>query len=102
MSLTRSARPQRASVSIATATTTAVVAAQTGKRIVLVNVVLTVASGQTIVWKSGTTVLSGAIESGYTAGDSNAGLLETAPGEALNITTTSTGAVRGHITYVVL
>lgn len=100
MPLTRRARPQRVSIDISSATTTAIVAAVAGKHIVVLNVVITVASGQTIVWKRGTTALSGAIAESYTAGDAHAGLFETGPDEALNLTTTSVDQVSGHLTYV--
>ena len=94
--------PKRVSISISTATTTAIVAAVAGKRIVVLNLVLYVASGQTVVWKSGTTVLSGPIGASYTAGDAYDGLIETVAGEALNLTTTAAAVVAGHLTYVLI
>jgi len=102
MSLTKRSRPNRVSIDISSITTTEIVAAVAGKHIVVLNVVITVASGQTIVWKRGTTVISGPVPESYTAGDAHAGLLETGPAEALNLTTTSTGQVSGHLTYVLV
>jgi len=102
MALTRSSRPYRVAVDIDTATTTALVAAVANKQIVVVNIALTVASGQTIQWQSGSTAISGPMGAGYTAGDAWSGLMETVAGEALNLVTTSTGQVAGHITYVLL
>ena len=94
--------PKRAVIDISTATTTAIVAAVSGKRIVVVNLVIYVGSGQTIVWKSGTTALSGPIGASYTAGDAYDGLIETVAGEALNLTTTAAAVVAGHLTYVLI
>jgi hypothetical protein len=102
MPLTANSRPYRAVIDEATAATHEIVAAVALKRIVVVNLVVTLASGQTLVWKSATTVLSGAIDSSYTAGDTHAGLFETEPGEALNFTLSAASAVDGHLTYVLL
>jgi hypothetical protein len=102
MSLVRSSRPQRAVLNYTTAANQEVVAAITGRQIVVLNIVLAVASGNTVTWKSGTTAISGPISESYTAGDAWAGLLETVKGEALVLTTATTDQVSGHITYVVL
>ena len=102
MGLSSQYSPRRASVDISTATTTAVVAAVAGKRIVVTNLVLSFASGQTGVWKSGSTVLSGPFAESYSTGDNELGILETAIGEALNLTTSAAVAVAGHLTYVLL
>ncbi len=102
MPLIANSRPYRANFAISTATDTTIVAAVAAKHSVVVNMVLAMASGQTVIWKSGTSVLSGAIEAGYTAGDSYAGLLETAVNEALIITSSAASAIDGHLTYVLL
>lgn len=93
---------KRASIDISTATTTEVVAAPgAGKAIVVTNVVLTIISGNTAVWKSAATALCGAISTpGYVAGDGDNGILQCEDNEALNLTSTSTEAITGHITYV--
>jgi hypothetical protein len=93
---------KRAVVSISTATDTTVVSGVEGKRIVVVNMVLYIASGQTVVWKSDSTALSGPIGASYTAGDAYDGLIETLLGGDLVITTTAAAVVAGHITYVLM
>lgn len=95
---------KRASIDISTATTTALVAAPgADKAIVVTNVVLTIASGQTVVWQSGSTALCGAIPSpGYVAGDGDNGILQCESNEALNLVTSAAAQVSGHITYVIV
>jgi len=101
MSRLTASRPRRASISIAAAATTEIVPALANHRIVVLNLAVSIASGNTVVWKSATTALSGAIgPSGYSIGDNEAGVLETAVGQALNITTIAAGVVAGHLTYV--
>ncbi len=102
MPLIANSRPYRAVIDESTAGERTIVAAVAEKHIVVVNVALTLASGQTVIWKSGTTALSGAFESGYTAGDSYAGLIQTAVNEALILSLSAASAVDGHLTYVLL
>lgn len=102
MSLVRKSAPYRAVISENTAATLPIVAAVAGKRIVVINLILSVTSGNTVVWKSGTTAISGAIAESYTAGDSHAGILQTSKGEALQFTLSSTDPVTGHLTYVLI
>ena len=102
MPLISSSRPYRAVIDESTTGDKTIVAAVALKHIVVVNVVVTLVSGQTVIWKSGTTALSGAIDSGYTAGDAYSGLLETAVGEALILNLSAASAVDGHLTYVLL
>ncbi len=102
MPLTASSRPYRAVIDEVTTGDKTIVTGVATKRIVVVNLVMTVASGQTVIWKSGTTALSGAIDSSYTAGDAHAGLLETLQGEALILNLSAASAVDGHLTYVLL
>lgn len=101
MSLARHG-PLRASISENTIANNEIVGAVANKRIVVLNVVITVQSGQTMQWKSGTTAISGAMDSSYTAGDAHAGLLVTAIGEALNLDMTAATLIAGHLTYILL
>jgi len=102
MGLSSQYPPRRGSINVATATTTAVVAAVAGFRIVVTNLVLSQASGQTCIWKSGSTILSGPIVESYSTGDNELGILETAIGEALNLTTSAAVQVSGHLTYILM
>jgi hypothetical protein len=97
---------KRAVVSEATIDDHEIVAAVTGKSIVLMNVVLKVANGQTLTWKSGDggTALSGAMVFAtsdllYSATDSEQGLLQTAPGVGLFLALAAATQVSGHISY---
>ena len=102
MSLTRNSKPYRAVINEATAASNEIVAAVSGKRIVVTNVVLAVASGGTVTWQSGSTAISGPISASYTAGDAYGGLFETAIGEALNLLGATADQISGHLTYVLL
>lgn len=102
MPLTKSSRPYRALINESTAATNEIVAAVTDKKIVVLNLVLTVASGNTVTWKSGTTNISGPLAESYTAGDAHAGLFETVAGAPLNLLCATTDQVSGHLTYVLL
>ena len=102
MPLTASSRPYRAVIDESTSGEKTIVAAVTDKHIVVLNVVIHLASGQTVIWKSGTTALSGAMPDSYTGGDSTSGLIETAVGEALILSLSAASAVDGHLTYVLL
>jgi hypothetical protein len=83
----------------------AVVAAVAGKSIRVLSYVLAVAgtSEQVIIFKSGTTALTGPmpIESGISA-HFEVGLFQTARGEALNIDLGGAIQTSGHITYVLV
>jgi hypothetical protein len=102
MGLGNQDRPHRVAINVATATTTAVVAAVAGYRIVVTNLVLSIASGQTCVWKDGTTVISGPVAESYATGDNELGILETSTGAVLNLTTSAAVQVSGHLTYVLM
>lgn len=102
MGLGNQSNPRRVNFDISTATTTAIVAAITDKRIIVTNLVISVGSSQTIKWQSGSDDISGAIAESYTTGDNELGVLETAKGEALNLVTGAAVSVTGHLTYVVL
>ena len=105
MTLLNQSRPYRAVINVDGVGDDIIVAAVALKHIVVVNLVVTIESGQTLIWKSGATALtalSGVIDASYTAGDSHAGLFETAEGEELMTTISSAGDVDGHLTYVLL
>jgi len=102
MGLGNQSAPRRANFDISTATTTAIVGAIAGKRIVVTNLVVSVGSSQTIKWQSNTTDISGPIAESYATGDNELGVLETVAGEILNLVTSAAVAVTGHLTYVVL
>lgn len=98
------------SVKIGTSSSSPVelVAAKTGKRIVVVNYVLTnsVATAQSFFFASGTTALTGtiglpsSIGGGISASAAEPhALLYTNEGEALNIDLTAATAVAGHLAY---
>ena len=91
----------QAVISENTAARNAIVAAVTGKRIVVTNIVLVCTVANTVVWESSTTALSGVMSFDASGGYSMSGgaLLKTASGEALNITQTVASLVTGHLTY---
>lgn len=92
----------RANFDTSLATTTAIVAGVADKRIVVTNLVVVVSSGQTIIWRSGSDDISGELPESYTTGDNELGILETEPGEALNLVTSAASQASGHLTYVLL
>lgn len=100
-----------ASISTASSGATAVVAAASGRRIRVVSYVLVAAGAVTAKWQSASTDLTGAMSlitgtplapapfpqrhsGGYD------GHIQTAPGEALNLTLGGAVQVSGHLTYV--
>ncbi len=102
MPLTRNSRPYRALIDVSAISAPDIVAAVSGKQIVVLNMVLTVASGNTVTWRSASTDISGPIKESYTAGDAHAALLETAAGEALVLNCVTADQISGHLTYVLL
>jgi len=102
MSFVASSRPYRARIDQSTAGDRTIVAAVADKSIVVFNLVLTVASGNTVIWKSGSTVISGPVSESYTAGDSRVGILETGKGEALVLNLGTIDQVSGYLTYAVV
>lgn len=96
-----------AKVDMSTATTTAIVAATTGKKIKVVSYTLVGGGATNVTWKSATTALTGAIPliaSTVVAvgGQQDGGhVLETAAGEALNLTNSAAVQVSGHVSYFV-
>ena len=88
-------------VSKATASTTAVVAAVTGRTIVLDSYVLVATAAVGVNWEDGTTDISGVMQlgDGGTIAVGGGNLLATSPGAALAITLDDTVQVSGHISY---
>lgn len=83
-----------------------VVAAKAGFLIIVTNYTILADKATTVLWKSGTTAISGAMALPAYGGASPAAgspgdyLLKTAAGEALNMTLgDATANVRGHLTY---
>lgn len=90
-----------------------IIAAVTGKAIVVLNYVLnnSAATAQTVTWKSGSTAISGAItspasslQSSYSVGVSGGPypVLATNAGEALVLTLSASTQVSGHLAYYVV
>jgi len=101
MSFLGSSRPYRAVISTATSGDQTIVAAVSGKRIVVLNYLMTV-STNTVTWKSGSTAISGAMDESHSVRDPDAGLIETALGEALVLNLGSAVQVSGFLTYAVI
>lgn len=93
-----------AKIDVSTATTTAIVAAVTGKKIAVIGYHVIAAGAQTLVWKSGSTALTGTMWLGATlpfnVGYGGSAVLLTAVGEALNLTTGAGQVTGGVVTYV--
>lgn len=102
MGLQNAGQRVRAAISENTTGDKTIVAAVAGKRIVVTNLVLTVATGNTVTWKSAAAAISGAISESYTTGDNELGILETLVGEALVLNLATTDLVSGHLTYVLM
>lgn len=92
-------------INFATAATHSIIAAVTGKKIKITNIMLTVAGETNLTFKSATTAISGALDFGGT--DEPRGMvhslgdfpLETASGEAFQITSSGAVQVSGYVTY---
>lgn len=89
-----------------TAATHEVVAAVTGKRIIVTGYELTAGGTNTVVWKSASTALSGAsdVVSGTRLAQplTDGFYLATAKGEALNITLSGAQKLAGYVNYQVV
>lgn len=98
----------RAPVNISASGPNDVVAASTGKRIVVLSYVLIASAPTTVKWLSDTTALSGpmpfSLGGGVSATSDSAliGLLETAAGQTLKVELGTAVQVSGHLTYVLL
>jgi len=96
---------RRAVINFSGAETSEIVAAVAGQKISVVNVALTVGGETNLTWKSGTTAISGPMDFG--GADEPRGMthglgdypLQTAAGEALNLTSSIAVQVSGYITY---
>lgn len=89
-----------ASISTSASGDTTVVAAVTGKRIKVIDYVLTRASAVNMKWRSGTTDITGLLYNGAAPGFNPVGHFRTAVGELLAINLSAAVGVGGHITYV--
>ena len=89
-----------ASISTSASGDTTVVAAVTGKRIKVIDYVLTRASTVNMKWRSGTTDITGLLYSSPIPGFNPVGHFRTAVGELLAINLSAAVGVGGHITYV--
>ncbi len=85
---------KRAVISENTAANNEIVAAVTGKRIVVSDVTVVCTVANALTWKSAATALGGMAHS------SEYGLFETAAGEALNLTQDGTDQVSGYVVYI--
>lgn len=91
---------KRAVINEATLGDRTIVAAVSGKKLVVVNLVVEFTSGAVAVtWKSATTAISGVMPSSYQARDADAGILETAVGAALVLNLSAAADVDGHLSY---
>jgi len=82
--------------------TTSLVAAVAGKKIVVLNYAVTLSAAGTLKFQSAANDITGAMDfaaqGGAVCPTTEAGWMETNPGEALGIVSTG-GAARGHIAY---
>lgn len=92
--------PKFAVITASAAGETAVVAAVTGKKIRVLNYVLTRSGAVNVKFQSGTSDITGLLYEGAAAAYSPLGQFETAAGAALNINLSGAVAVGGHITYI--
>jgi hypothetical protein len=96
--------PKRASVAASSSGNNEIVAAVSGKIIVVTSYVLVASGTVSAKWRSASTDISGAMSmsdtTGAAASDPAHGLVETVAGEALNLNLNGAVAVNGHITYV--
>jgi hypothetical protein len=96
----------KAKISVSTATTTTLVAAQSGKKIRVVSMYLVTASAQTITLQSHTTTsnsdggLAYAANGGIALAFNPAGWFDTTSGEALDLVTGASGVVGGQLAWV--
>lgn len=90
---------------VASTGTTELVAAVAGLRIRVITYTVVTDTGIGISFKSGSTLISGvmtlAANNGISA-EHDVGLLETAPGEAFNLTQTAAATVGGHLAYILI
>jgi hypothetical protein len=96
--------PKFAAISVSGAGTASVVAAVTSKKIRVLAYSLIASAAMNVTWKSASTSISGAMpvaqNGGLAPGFCPVGIMETAAGEALQLTTDAAGTVGGQLTYV--
>ena len=100
---------QSASISVSSASDNEIVAAVTGKRIIVLGYQLSngAASAQAVTWKSGSTARTGAMSLPSSVGGSltapvsagNRGYFATEPSAALNLTLSAATSTTGFVTY---
>lgn len=95
---------QYGSIAIASAGTTAIVAAVTGKRIRLLSLVLTVTGNGTVKFQSASNDISGAIpllaSTEFLLPENPSGWLQTNAAEALNLVLATSTACNGFFSYI--
>lgn len=95
--------PKYADIDVASAGDNTIVAAVTGKKIRVLQYALVVSAATTVIWKSGTTAITGdmsfAANGGISSSFSPSGLFETAAGEALVLYLSASNPVSGHLVY---
>jgi hypothetical protein len=96
---------KQAHIDVATAATTSIVAAVTGKKIRVTAVTIICAGAQTVTFKSASTALGGAYSFAANGGmdvdrTPPNWFLETVAGQALQITTTAAQQTSGSINYI--
>ena len=96
--------PKYAKIDVASAGDNTIVAAVAGKKIRVLQYALVVGAATTVIWKSGSTAISGDMSfdanSGISSPFSPVGLFETAAGEALVLNLSAANPVSGHLVYV--
>lgn len=94
-----------ADIDAAASGTNPVIAAVSGKSIRVMCYTVVAAADVTITWKSGSTAISGAMDLPAKGGASPAsplGMMQTAEGEALNLTLSGAVQVSGHVGYILI
>jgi len=95
--------PKYADIDVASAGDNTIVAAVTGKKIRVLQYALVVSAATTVIWKSGTTPITGdmpfAANGGISSPFSPSGLFETSAGEALVLNLSAGNPVSGHLVY---
>jgi hypothetical protein len=92
--------PKFAVISATTAGDTLIVAAVTGKKLRVLDYVITDGAAVTMKFRSGTTDITGPLTKGAAPGFSANGHFETAAGAILNINLSTNATVGGHIVYI--
>jgi hypothetical protein len=102
----RNAEVKRAVISASASGSNQIVAAVSGKKIVVLGYTIVAAGAVTAQWKSGSTNISGAMSLAANGGaavptvDNEIGCMETAADAALNLNLGGAVSVAGHLTYI--